>query len=360
MAADESSFTFRAASGELACSVLPTTVLLGTIAKENVKASLGWLIELLLLPGEDGELLSFTQTEDEASLLVSQAVQRSLAAETELIRWSPLAYRVIRIVEGEEALDAVGIISSIALSLAAAELDILYLSTYTSDLILVPEGQLPRALAQLARDGGDGEPPWWESDVKDGSVTERLLMGKDASAPLTGVPLLDLTAVASSVCIATLPSDAVRACAFQLLRALFYSAASGSDAASGSSGELPFASFTRDSHGASSLILQAEAMALLAADVAGFHALAVHDRHWAALRVSKGAVPAAESAVVAALAWQMAEAAVPTYYVSTSMVDLLLLSREHSGAAVESLAEMAAVQLDGEHAVALKSGDAAV
>jgi hypothetical protein len=86
-------------------------------------------------------LISLTLTDNELSIICpSSIIPQGLTAES---GW--LALRV------EDKLDfsAVGILSSILKPLAAASVNILSISTFDTDYILVPIAKLPEALAAL-------------------------------------------------------------------------------------------------------------------------------------------------------------------------------------------------------------------
>lgn len=95
---------------------------------------------------------SYTHTLDELSLLLEKS--SALAAfPPQVLQGNPQSWRALEIVEGPEILDTPGIVSSICGPLLRDESvahELLYLSTYSSDVILVREGAVRAAAATVS------------------------------------------------------------------------------------------------------------------------------------------------------------------------------------------------------------------
>jgi len=118
-------------------------------------------VKLTVLPGEfsvwrlaadapipavdPGSFLSLTRTEDELSIVSSSSdVPADAAAET--------GWRCLR-AEGPLAFEMTGVLASLAVPLAEAEIPIFVVSTYGTDYILVKAADLDRACSKLSDEG---------------------------------------------------------------------------------------------------------------------------------------------------------------------------------------------------------------
>ncbi len=112
----------------------------------------GSLAVARLDPGDDvpewawtGPVTSVTRTETELSILCAEeAVPEDVTAAR---RWRALQ------VTGPLDFGLVGVLARITETLATVEVSIFAVSTYDTDLVLVPEGELSRAVEALARAG---------------------------------------------------------------------------------------------------------------------------------------------------------------------------------------------------------------
>ncbi len=92
-----------------------------------------------------GEFLSITRTPDELSIICRQGnVPENLQSE--------LGWRCLR-VAGRLKFSMVGVIASLAGTLAAANISVLVVSTFDTDYLLVKEGNLEAAVASLVEAG---------------------------------------------------------------------------------------------------------------------------------------------------------------------------------------------------------------
>lgn len=93
----------------------------------------------------DGALLSITRTPRELSILCAEsAVPAGVRAET--------GFRAMEVL-GPLDFSAVGILASLAAPLAEAGISILAVATFDTDVVLVREGDLERAVAALGAVG---------------------------------------------------------------------------------------------------------------------------------------------------------------------------------------------------------------
>ncbi len=92
-----------------------------------------------------GDLLSFTRTDDELSVVCQE---RFVPPEVKAER----GWRAMQ-VQGPLDFSLVGVLAAIAAPLAEAAISIFALSTYNTDYILVPERDLDRAVQALEQTG---------------------------------------------------------------------------------------------------------------------------------------------------------------------------------------------------------------
>lgn len=93
----------------------------------------------------EGSLLSITRTPRELSILCAEsAVPPGIKAET--------GFRALEL-EGPFDFSAVGILASLAVPLAEAKISILAVSTFDTDVLLVRESDLEKAVAALGAVG---------------------------------------------------------------------------------------------------------------------------------------------------------------------------------------------------------------
>jgi hypothetical protein len=93
---------------------------------------------------------SLTEYDSQLSLVIDE-LSASAAHFPQQQQSAPKAWRAIQIWEGADAINATGIVSFIAAPLARDGYNVLYISMYNSDLILVEEDQLDRAIECVRR-----------------------------------------------------------------------------------------------------------------------------------------------------------------------------------------------------------------
>jgi len=93
---------------------------------------------------------SFTETKDEISLILDESEFNAAAFPPQCLTIHPENWKAIKIFEGTNSIsDAIGIIATFSSILAAKGINIVYISTYNYDLILVDEHQLDEALLSI-------------------------------------------------------------------------------------------------------------------------------------------------------------------------------------------------------------------
>lgn len=120
------------------------------IARLPAGASLASLTALLDAPASSSTLVSVSRTPDEVSIICSATLWETLIAPVEARverRWR--AFRVL----GPLPFNAVGILSSITVPLAAARIPVFSHSTFDTDYILVKIDALADAQAALVAAG---------------------------------------------------------------------------------------------------------------------------------------------------------------------------------------------------------------
>lgn len=91
------------------------------------------------------ELLSFTRTDGETSVVCeARRVPHGVRAE--------VGFRALR-VEGTLSFEATGVLASLAIPLATAEVPIFVISTFDTDYVLVRENAIPTAIEALRKAG---------------------------------------------------------------------------------------------------------------------------------------------------------------------------------------------------------------
>ena len=97
-----------------------------------------------------GEFFAITRTRDELSIVcLATQVPRGVLAET--------GWRALK-VKGPFALSEIGVLASLATSLANADVSLFAISTFDTDYLLVSEKQLDAAIAALRSAGHRIEP----------------------------------------------------------------------------------------------------------------------------------------------------------------------------------------------------------
>jgi len=142
---------------ELSISTLPFRLFLVTVQKEQIDLYLKGLLHLAFLSSQDSSFFSYSETDEEISFILDeQSLQifkdqsvSSLSGMSSSIVVFTECWKAIQVYEGSSAINQVGLVAKLSAPLASARLPIIYLSTYNTDLILVPEDKEKQALDLL-------------------------------------------------------------------------------------------------------------------------------------------------------------------------------------------------------------------
>lgn len=375
------SFPLTVDGRALECTVLGFRVNAASIALSRVDAAMSSLLRLLFYPADGApgpRLAAVTRADDALSLIWDAECDLSSVRDDGLFNGTPISHVAIEVMMGSAAIDMTGLIAS--LSAPLAELDdvpLLYVSTYNTDVILVPEERLDETIAMLrsrfspkssgpphpspvavdaaavaaAGDSAAPSPPVPPPSVPpvssagagasavDASTSSPAAVPARASTPVWATAILEgegglgayvgLTATRQPLHLCNMPKQNRDKCLYALLRALFF-------------GNSSFCSFV-ETDADISLILDGPALALFEPDL-----LTVHGQTWTALRVYKGAVPFGESKLVSLIALALADAEVPLYYCSTAVLDFVLVESGSATRAMKCLRDDLHVEVDVE------------
>lgn len=355
---------------QLHCQVLPHKLLVAGLHDELVCRSLDPLLRLLCFPSSAStapKFVAYSRTDGDVSLVVDEGSAALLEELDGALMGSPVAFCAIEVFEGSSALEMTGLIATLSKPLADANLGLLYLSTYNTDLLLVEQQHLARAVACLssrfpvntdtdeAGSGTNDESKGSDPSTKPATDHEA---STGAAEPATGKPArprgysanfdaddgdsddwravvardaasyMDLSAErgAPELFAACMPLSSKDQCCAALLKSLFF-------APRGDDGDdpFPFRAFVQTEKDIS-LLLPKPLIDLFPADC-----VQVHEAPWRSVHIAKGAVPFADSRLVSLLALTLADAAVPIYYFSTHANDFVLVERAAWSKAVSGL-----------------------
>eukprot|EP01121_Diplochlamys_sp_Union-15-3_P011783 TRINITY_DN3447_c0_g1_i6.p1 TRINITY_DN3447_c0_g1~~TRINITY_DN3447_c0_g1_i6.p1 ORF type:complete len:186 (+),score=24.55 TRINITY_DN3447_c0_g1_i6:48-560(+) len=119
--------------------------------KENLKKCAYTLMQLLLFPPSQSHLFSLTETSEEISLVLEEWALEHFPPNTLTIancRWRALSVDL-----GPSGYSGTGVINKMTLALANDKINVFYLSTATTDFILVEETKLKSAVSSIRISG---------------------------------------------------------------------------------------------------------------------------------------------------------------------------------------------------------------
>jgi len=125
--------------------VKPYSLHLASINRENMRLCAKELVRLMFYPPENQKFFHFTETEDEVSLLLD-SVSYSIIPQ-ELLVTSDTWKQILRY--KKNGLYEVGVVNTLARPIADKYVTMLYLSTFSSTIILVQDKSLTIALEAL-------------------------------------------------------------------------------------------------------------------------------------------------------------------------------------------------------------------
>jgi len=286
-----------------ALTVLPKKLYLANVDLEAIEALCQSLIRLGFF-SPSGTFFSFTEVEDEISILVEED-SWSLFTQKDLTLF-PECWRAIQIFEGEEAIDEVGYVSSLTAPLDKEGINVLYLSTFRTDLLLVRETDLEKAFNILKQLIQQSRRPPIESVTKSRSVL--------------------LSKLPYSLKLASFSREALPQFTHYLLNLMLFP-----------SKRPRFLSYTLSPTGSRdevSLIIDEESLALLSSGSP--ESLFINKERWFAIQVSGGST-GFTSGLVSDISNTLAHHQISLYYLSTYQSDFTLVTSAQVDLTVASL-----------------------
>ncbi|KAL6077117.1 GATS protein-like 3 [Balamuthia mandrillaris] len=338
-------------------STLPQKLFLASIQRENVNECFRAILQLAFFPVSSTSFFSYTETEDEISVLVDEH-SLSLFPEDAIVLCPP-ARRAIQVYEGAEAINMTGYISLLAGAIASAGISIIYLSTFNTDLIVVAEEHLEEAhecLKKALQPSGiphDAQklfqsspqnsqlpttsPPSLSSIVAEGVRDHRIKANKvnkknrsdgGNRRNLVGKDKVLVSPLPKQLSIATLPREALSKVVHPLLRVFLM--------------QCTFFSVTMTKDEVS-MIIDDELLEYFDMDL-----LEVHDKTWRGIQVEQGSMGTAETGAVSMLADVWANEGISIYYLSTFQTDFVLVEEEQLQEAIQVLLQENLAMLEDE------------
>jgi hypothetical protein len=301
---------------------MPDPLTLLKIAKSDLDLCSKQLIRLAFFKQSTSSFFSYTETEEEVSLILDEGSRKELSSLIEELQIQSQQWRAIEIFEGPQAIDQTGYIARFSEPLARQHVDLIYVSTYNTDLILVTEEAVERAvvgLQQVALDGlsTPSAPQSLGTEKMPRFASEDDLEAIQGDAAETHI-LAKLENHLHLVNFATSQVPALTHCLLQLF--LFP--------------QSPARFFSYTSYGGQvSLILDS-----LEFDSLRPHLSSVthHEHLWNAIHIQASA-EGIDSGVVNFAARLLADSHIPIYYLATSNDDFILVPQQSSTAALASL-----------------------
>lgn len=282
----------------------------------DLNANLGPLIQLAFFSKRDGKtadelsefqrFFSFTYTQNEASVIVDESSYNEYLSETMHAGVSP-GWRAIQVYEGPDAIGATGYISYLTQAISSKEgIDIVYLSTFNTDILLVKAEHLERARNCLAA-----------------SIESYSLNILSATTPKKceehfcskTSPKLVLASFSFDVRILTLHHDDLPEYTHELLKILFFSP--------------EFFSSMTVVRSEVSLILQTDGIS------DKMSKLQQNEDTWRVIQISEGALGFSGTSVVTPISDALARSQIPQYYLSTFENDYTLVQSRNVNRARE-------------------------
>eukprot|EP01118_Nematostelium_gracile_P015788 TRINITY_DN6393_c0_g1_i1.p1 TRINITY_DN6393_c0_g1~~TRINITY_DN6393_c0_g1_i1.p1 ORF type:complete len:248 (-),score=58.73 TRINITY_DN6393_c0_g1_i1:95-733(-) len=141
----------RKSLSELSINTLPFRLFLVSLEKEALDLCMKPLLHLAFY-SESNTFFSFTETDEEISIIVDEAslarLKATISSEIPVVVNTD-CWKAIRVEEGAQLIDETGIVANLANPLKEAGIGMLYLSAYECDLILVAEADAEKAASCL-------------------------------------------------------------------------------------------------------------------------------------------------------------------------------------------------------------------
>eukprot|EP01102_Stenamoeba_stenopodia_P019467 TRINITY_DN7361_c0_g1_i1.p1 TRINITY_DN7361_c0_g1~~TRINITY_DN7361_c0_g1_i1.p1 ORF type:complete len:324 (+),score=56.43 TRINITY_DN7361_c0_g1_i1:210-1181(+) len=130
----------------LQLSTMPTRLFLASLSKENISRNVHHLLKIFMYTQVDSSFFfSFTETEEEVTLLLTEKLLQLFPEGALVVTdcWRPLK-RVVK-----RGFNEMGIVSALSKPLADVHIPTLYISSYETSYLLVPEKQMEEAIRCL-------------------------------------------------------------------------------------------------------------------------------------------------------------------------------------------------------------------
>ncbi|PRP85780.1 hypothetical protein PROFUN_05972 [Planoprotostelium fungivorum] len=117
------------------------------IQKHLVQQVGAHILKLLLFPPSHKRFLSYTETEDEISIVLDKESLECIPDD--IVKHSAEMWQYLKVNDGPLGFTETGIVSSIADTLSHAGVSIFYISTFETDYVLIAEADSEKAVAHL-------------------------------------------------------------------------------------------------------------------------------------------------------------------------------------------------------------------
>ena len=296
---------------------IDTTVHVATLAEDRVKACFATLLELIFFNERDDEARRFfsislsARGSGESISIIADATDLA-AFEQGDIAVDETLWEVLLVGEGSVGFESVGVVERITGPLASAAIPVLYISTVSTDYVLIPVDRVAAAHAVLERCVG-------------GEVARVAPPSPPRERHAHSHPLLALSA--ARTCIFCVDKAALREHTAALLRLLFLPQPNDPPLAIRALTETP------------------DEISVLTGTPPWFveyaerSALRGSHQAWVPIRVGEdGGTPLDEVGVVATQAYVLASANLPILYHATFLSDYTLVQEEHLDTAIAAFA----------------------
>lgn len=140
--------TLNVAMSHLQLTVLPYRLVSSKISKDKVPNCSHTLMHMIFFPRRRARFFSYVDDEDEVSLVCDESWIKEFPADA--IDASEEFYRAIQVGLGATGFDP-AMLNTVTSPLAAAGIHVLYISSFSSDYILIRDEKLDDALTILRR-----------------------------------------------------------------------------------------------------------------------------------------------------------------------------------------------------------------
>jgi hypothetical protein len=128
----------------------PLEIKLCSLDKDSLPSLGSWLIKLVFFPSTKPRFFSYTITEDEISLILDRSLLETFPGKSSL-QVSAETWKLIRVADGPLDFEEYGIVYSISEPITKAKLSLLYISTFSTDYLLVQQSSFHDAVRVLKK-----------------------------------------------------------------------------------------------------------------------------------------------------------------------------------------------------------------